>query len=37
VVVPVGTGTGDSRIRVSLSNLGGPIKVPELVYPVNRM
>jgi hypothetical protein len=29
VVVPVGTRTGDSRIRVSLSNLGGPIKVPE--------
>ncbi len=25
-VVPVGTRTGDSRIRVSLSNRGGPIK-----------
>ncbi len=31
VVVPVGTWTGDSRIRVFLSNRGGPIKVPGLV------
>jgi hypothetical protein len=28
--------TGDSRIRVSLSNQGGPIKVPRLVNPANR-
>jgi hypothetical protein len=35
VVVPVGTRTGDSRIRISLSNLGGPIKVPGLVNPAN--
>ncbi len=31
VVVPVGTRTGDSRIHVSLSNRGGPIKVPGVV------
>jgi hypothetical protein len=31
VVVPVGTRTGDSRISVSLSNRGGPIKVPGWV------
>jgi hypothetical protein len=37
VVVPVGIRTGDSRIRVSLSNQGGPIKVPGSVNPANRM
>jgi hypothetical protein len=37
VIVPVGTRTGDSRIRVSLSNRGGPIKVPGSVNPSNRM
>jgi hypothetical protein len=37
VVVPVGTQTGDSRIHVSLSNRGGPIKVPGSVNPTNRM
>ncbi len=37
VVVPVGTRTGDSQIRVSLSNLGGPIKVPGSVNTSNRM
>jgi hypothetical protein len=31
VAVPVGTRTGDSRIRVSLSNQGGPTKVPGWV------
>ncbi len=36
VVVPVGTWTGDSRIRVSLSNRGGPIKVPGLVKSRNQ-
>jgi hypothetical protein len=37
VVVPVGTRTGDSRIRVSLSSRGGPIKVLGSVNPTNRL
>ncbi len=36
-VVLVGTRTGDSRIRVSLSNRRGPIKVPGSVNSANRM
>jgi hypothetical protein len=31
-VVPVGTGTGYLRIRVSLSNRGGPIKSSKATY-----
>jgi hypothetical protein len=37
VAVPVGTRTGDSRIHVSLSNQVGPIKVPGIINPLNRM
>ncbi len=36
VVVPVGTRTGDSRIRVSLSNQGGPTKIPGWVKSRNQ-